>query len=168
MRQLGTTAKIPPKKKRPRQSPRPKSLLSVQIYLASTPATMTTTPGAATTREPAAMLRTGAMPGLAHMALPIPGLIPLEVVERPVAAPRHRSGIAMPRVIPVIDMPVEPMPAVKPRPSADEQPAGKPVRPIVPIRRAVVRRIVVISVRARRRHTDPNHNLCRSHRTPSQ
>jgi len=52
-----------------------------------------------------------------------------------------------------------PAPAtVIPRPSADEQPARKPLRPVIPIRRAGIRRIAVVPISASRSHRHANAN----------
>ncbi len=94
-----------------------------------------------------------------HMPVPIMGLIALEVVEllRPML--RHRPMIPMPRVIAIIYMPMEITRPMEPRPRADKDPARKPIRPIVPIGRAVIRSIVEVPIRTPRFHPNPNGNL---------
>jgi hypothetical protein len=76
------------------------------------------------------------------------------------AALRKSSAIAEVRVILMIHVAVETTWPVKPRTSADKQSAVEPLRPIVPIRRAVIGRVIEIPIRAGRRGTDTDGNLC--------
>ena len=126
--------------------------------LASTAATSS----AAATLSTRTMFIRGAMAYLANVPSPVPSLIPLEVVERAVAIGRHWPTVSIARVVAVIHVPVESGTSVVPRSRPDKQSAGKPVRPVIPIRRATVRSIVEVSVRTRRRNADPHHNLRRS------
>lgn len=59
-------------------------------------------------------------------------------------------------------IPVHAAPAVVPRAGADEGSASKPVRTIEPVRRARVRIISVVAVRADRRHSHSNHGRRRA------
>jgi hypothetical protein len=92
----------------------------------------------------------------------------MEVAERPVAAPRRRPMVPVPRIEAIIHVPIETTRSMEPRPRTDKQPAGEPVWPIVAVRRAIVWRIVVVPVRAHRRHADANNNLRRSYTVASQ
>jgi hypothetical protein len=87
------------------------------------------------------------MAGVAYMALSIPRLVPMEVVERLRTALRQRS--------------IEAAGAVKPRAGSNKHPASKPIGPIVAIRSAVIWLIVEVPIRAPRRHSDADGNLRR-------
>jgi hypothetical protein len=65
-------------------------------------------------------------------------------------ASRQRSPIALAIVKGVIDVTIEAIGPVKPRPGADKYAARKPFGAIIAIRRAVVRRRLIVSVRADR------------------
>ena len=152
----------------PRQSPLHINQTTAGLPPTAAPTTAPTTPTAAAPLSSRAVFSAAFMPGIPDMPLPIPSLIRMEVVERPFSTLRHRARVAIPRVVPVINVAVKPPPAMKPGPRANEHPAVEPVRPIVPIRRAVIRRVVVVPVRARRRKSDPDLNLRRSGRVPAQ
>ena len=107
----------------------------------------------------AAVLAAAVMAGSAGVALPVARLVGLEVGKRLVPAVRHGSSVAVVRVIAIVDMAIETVAAVEPRSSTDEHAAGKPIRPIIPIRRAIIRRIVEITIRAFRRNSNPDDNL---------
>jgi hypothetical protein len=93
------------------------------------------------------------------MPLPIPGLIALEMVERLRPTSRERSMIPMPRIEPVVDVPMEPGRPVEPRPRSEKHTTDKPIRAIVSIRCAIIRRIVEVPIWAHRRNADPDNNL---------
>jgi hypothetical protein len=76
------------------------------------------------------------------------------------AARWERPVVALAIVELMIDVAVEVIRPVIPRASADEDAAGKPLRPIIAIRSAVVRRCLVITVGAHRRYSDADTNLC--------
>jgi hypothetical protein len=88
---------------------------------------------------------------LADMPAPIPSLIALEVVERLCPTPRQRPMISMMRVIAVIDMAVEAARPMEPGPRSKKHAAYEPVRPVIPIGRAVIWSVVKVPVRANRR-----------------
>src|ERR1700691_6456379 len=67
--------------------------------------------------------------------------------------------IALAIVQVMIDVSVEVIRTMKPRTCADEYTASEPLRPIVTIRRAVIRRYFVVPVRTDRRFADTNRNL---------
>src|ERR1039458_5411509 len=101
------------------------------------PAAAATATATASTLSSGAVFIGGTMGCGAGMPLPIPGLVPLEVGERLGPARRRRPTVAVSRIVAVIHVAVEPAPAVEPRPGSDKQSAVEPVRPIVPIGRAV-------------------------------
>jgi hypothetical protein len=94
-----------------------------------------------------------------HVPPPIPSLIALEMIELLRSTIRQRPMIPMVRIEPVVHMPMEPARPMEPRPGPKKHATHKPIRPIVPIRRAIIRRIVEVPIRARRLHPDPNRNL---------
>lgn len=67
---------------------------------------------------------------------------------------REGAMVAVARIEVVVHRAVETGPAVVPGTRADEDTAVKPVRTVIPVRRAVVRRIAVIPIRTRRGGTD--------------
>jgi hypothetical protein len=93
-----------------------------------------------------------------HIPMPIMGLITLEVIELLRPTRRERPMVPMPRVIAVVHVPMEPSRPMKPRSRSDKDPTRKPIRPIIPIRRAVIRRIVEVPIRTVRRSADINPN----------
>ena len=84
------------------------------------------------------------------------------MIARMLPALRHRPVISMPVVKMMVYMPVEMIRPVKPRPSADENAAIKPLRTIIPIRCAIVRRHLVVAVRTARLRPNIHRNLSRS------
>jgi hypothetical protein len=96
---------------------------------------------------------------VAYMALPIPRLVCVEVVERLLAALRHRSGIPVMRVVAVVYVAIEAVMTVKPRAGADEYPATEPIRPVISVGGAVIRSVVVIAVRTSGLNTDVDTDL---------
>jgi hypothetical protein len=99
------------------------------------------------------------MVGVAYMALSIPRLVPVEVVERLRTALRQRSMVTLARVVAVVDVAVKAVWAVKPGASSKKHPANKPIGPIVAIGSAVIWLIVEVPIGARRRHSDADANL---------
>ena len=76
------------------------------------------------------------------------------VLRRVLAAGREAAVIALAVVEMVIHMPVEMVAAVKPRSRADKDAAAVPLRPIVAIRSALIRRSFVVAIRAFRLRAD--------------
>jgi hypothetical protein len=101
------------------------------------------------------------MTGVAYVALAIPGLIRMEVVERLISAFGHRSYVTMTRIIAVIDVAIESVRTVIPRTRSDEHAAAEPIWPIVPVGRTTIGRIVVVPIRTNRRDSNANGNLGR-------
>jgi hypothetical protein len=90
----------------------------------------------------------------AHMAAPITHLVPVEVIECPISVLRDWTIVAVMWVEAVVHLAVEIVCAMEPRADPDKHTAAKPLRSIVPLRGAVVRRIVEISIGASRRYAD--------------
>jgi hypothetical protein len=103
------------------------------------------------------------MARIANVASSVPRLVAVEVIERLRPTLGKRSVVSVVRVKPVVDMPVETPGSMEPRPRSDEQPAHKPVRPIVAIGCAVIRWVVEIPIRTNRRrpNIDADRNLGR-------
>jgi hypothetical protein len=111
------------------------------------PATAT---GTAAATKSTLMLATRLVPGVADVTLAIASLVAVKVIEGSFAASRHGASVAVVRVVAVVHMAVEATRSMKPRTRSKEHAAGKPIRSIVAIGRAVVRGIVIVSIRAYR------------------
>ena len=72
---------------------------------------------------------------------------------------RHWSVVPVPVVITMVNMAVEVFGAMKPRACSDKYPAVEPLRAVISVRRAVVRRNFVVSIRAGWRRADLDRNL---------
>jgi hypothetical protein len=105
------------------------------------------------------MLSTRRMARLPNVSVPIPSLIALEVIELLRFTSRQRPVVPVARIIPVIYVPVEASMPMEPRPCTDKHASIKPIRPVIPIRSAIIRRIVEVPIRAIRRNADPDNNL---------
>ena len=123
-------------------------------------ATAGMTTAAAMTLKSAAVFTACIMTGVAYVALTVPGLVCVEVAERLFAASGHRSVVTIMRVVAVVYVAVEAARAMEPRAGSDEQSAREPVRSVIAVRRAIIRRIVKVTVWANRGNTDINSNLC--------
>jgi len=96
---------------------------------------------------------------VAYVPLAVMGFVCIEVLERFGAVRRHRSDIAVARIITVVYVTIKAVRTVKPGPGANEQAACEPVWPIVPVRRTVIRGIVKIAIGTHRRYADVDGNL---------
>ena len=105
------------------------------------------------------MLPTSIMARLPDIPVPIPSLVALEVIELLRSTSRQRPVVPVARIIPVIYVPVEAAMPMKPRSRTDKHAAIKPIRPVIPVRCTVIRRIVEVPIRAIRRNADPDNNL---------
>jgi hypothetical protein len=123
---------------------------------------------AAATKSRQRMFAPGIMSRRPNVPTTIPRLISLEMIERPRTTLRQRPMIAISRIKPVIYVPIKPARPMKPRPCTDEYTPHKPVRPIVPIRRAIIRRIVEIPIRTIRCRPNLYNNLRGRHMRRSQ
>jgi hypothetical protein len=101
------------------------------------------------------------MTGVAYVALAIPGLVRVEVVERLISAFGHRSDVTMARIIAIVDVAIEAVRTVIPRTRSYEHAAVEPIWPIVPVGRTTIGRIVVVPIRTNRRGSNANGNLGR-------
>jgi hypothetical protein len=82
---------------------------------------------------------TGAvMTGVAYVALAIPCLVRVEVVERLISACGHRSDVTMTRIVVVVDVAIEAARTVIPRTGSYEHAATEPIWSIVAVRRTTV------------------------------
>ncbi len=81
-----------------------------------------------------------------HVAATVAGLIRLEMIECLRTTRGYRALISMMRIKAVIHMPVKTRRAVEPRSCTDKYAINKPIRPIVPIRSAAIRRVIEKSI----------------------
>lgn len=92
-----------------------------------------------------------AVPGLSVvMAVEVVSVVGSAVL----ATVRQVAVVAIARVVVVIDVTMPVMASVVPRSGADEDAIVEPFRAIVPVGRAVVWRVIVVTIRAYRRLTD--------------
>ena len=108
-----------------------------------------------------AMFTGSVMSRIAYVALAIPCLVRVEVVERLLPACGHRSGVAMSRIIAIVDVSIKAPRTVIPGARSDEHPATEPIWPIVAVGRTTIRSIVVVAVGTHRRGSNANGNLGR-------
>jgi hypothetical protein len=101
----------------------------------------------------------GLMGSVSYVALPIARLISVEVIEAFFTASRKRSGVAMVRIIAVVDVAVKAAMAVEPGASSNKDSAQKPVGAVVAVGGAIVRGIVEVAVRADRGNANVDGNL---------
>jgi hypothetical protein len=67
--------------------------------------------------------------------------------------------VAVARIIPIVNVAIKAVTAMKPWAGSDEEAAKEPIRTIVAIRRTAIRGIVEITVRAHRSYPDTNTHL---------
>jgi len=84
----------------------------------------------------------------------------LTMLHRMFAACWKSSMITLTKIEMMIDVPVEMLWPVVPRTGADEDTTREPFRAVIAVRSAIVRRNLVIPVRANRRFSDADCNLC--------
>jgi hypothetical protein len=75
---------------------------------------------------------------------------------RPFTTFRERSAITTLRIIATVNVPAEMIVAVIPRSRTDKGAVRKPLRPVIPVRGALVRRLIVVSIWAHGLLTDLN------------
>jgi hypothetical protein len=97
--------------------------------------------------------------GGSDVAPSVARFVPIEVIERLCAALRQRSTIPVARIIPVVDVAVESMTAVKPWAGSHKYPAHEPIGPIVAVGSTTIGRVIEVPIRAHRCHADVNRNL---------
>jgi hypothetical protein len=100
------------------------------------------------------------------VAVAIAPLVSVEVlggtmppVMRPVAMMRIFTVVAVIRPVAVVDIAVEVFGAVKPWAGADKDAVGKPLRAVIAVGSATVRRGIVVTIRTSGRYTDANADL---------
>jgi hypothetical protein len=98
---------------------------------------------------------------IADMSASVPRLVTLEVIKRPCPTLRHRSVVAVVRIVAVVHMAIEAARSVEPWTGSNEDSPRKPVRPIVAVGRAVIGSVVKVAVWAHRGcpNVDPDGNL---------
>jgi hypothetical protein len=125
--------------------------------MSTTGMTTATRPSAA--GESSTVLVGGFMCCMAHIPVSIARFIALKMRKCMCVTVRQRAMISMTWIVPVIYVSIETMRAMEPRTSANKDSARKPVGSIVPIRSAIIRCVIEISVRAYRRNADADCNL---------
>jgi hypothetical protein len=105
-----------------------------------------------TALSPGAVFSVAIMACIPHMALPVPRFIRLEMIEGTISTRRQRTSVPAMRIITVIDVAIKASGAAKPGSRSNEYAAVEPVWPVVTVRRAVIRRIIVVPVRTPRFH----------------
>jgi len=83
------------------------------------------------------------------------------MLGRTLAARRESARVSLAIVEMMVNMAVEISRAVKPGSRADKNSAGEPFRAIITVRGAIVRRLLVVTVRTNWRFANVNGNLCR-------
>jgi hypothetical protein len=94
------------------------------------------------------------VPGIPYMAMTIPRLVSVEMVEPLSSAFRQGSTISVVRIKAVVDVAVEAAPPVKPRTGPDKYAAIKPVGPVVAVGSAIVRWVIEVPIGAYRRRAN--------------
>jgi hypothetical protein len=97
----------------------------------------------------------------ACVATPISHLVSMEVIEGLVSTLRMGTPVAVMWIETVINVALEVVGAMKPGASSNEHATIEPLRPVVPVRRAVVWREIVVAIRASRFYSDIHRNLRR-------
>ena len=90
------------------------------------------------------------------------------MVERLRSAHRVGAGVAVTRIVAIVDMAIKSVTGVIPGSSPDEYSTSEPARAVVTVRRAAIRCITVIAIRANRcsitavhgPNSNANTNLC--------
>jgi hypothetical protein len=95
------------------------------------------------------------------VASPVPSFIRVKVVERLLSALGHRSFVTVARIVAVIDVTGEASGTMEPWARPDEHPAHEKIGSIVAVGSTGIRRVVKVSVRANRLHSNANGNLTR-------
>src|ERR1700727_609681 len=90
--------------------------------------------------------------------------ISVEMIKGLLAVFRIWTSVAMLRIEAVFNVTVEVVRTVEPRAGSDEYATAEPLGPVVPVRSAVVWRVVVVAIRARRFGADVYRDLrgCRT------
>jgi hypothetical protein len=127
-----------------------------------TAATWVTAPsGMSTTRKSGIVFAGSVMGRGTRVSMLIVRRVCTKAGERLLTAFRHRSVVAVTRIVALVDVTVKSMMPVEPWAGADEYPASKPVRAVVAIGCTVIRSIREIAVGAHWSHTDVDRHLRR-------
>lgn len=112
------------------------------------------------------MFAAGFVVSMAYVAVSIPRLISVEVVERPGPALGQRTMVAVVGIKAIVDVAIKTRMAVEPGAGSKEDPTNKPVGSVVAIGSAVVRGVVEVTVGAYgfRSDIDADSNLGWSYR----
>jgi hypothetical protein len=94
------------------------------------------------------------------MAASTTHLVSVKVIESLVATGRMRANVTVMRIEAVINVATEVVRAVEPGTGSDEHAAVEPLGPVVPVWGAVVWGGVVVAVRADRRCSNIDRDLC--------
>ena len=96
----------------------------------------------------------GFMCCMAHIPVSIARFIALKMRKCMCVTVRQRAMISMTWIVPIIYVSIKTMRTMEPRAGANKDSARKPVRSVVAIGSAIIRRVVEISIRAYRRDAD--------------
>lgn len=107
--------------------PRPAPLVVTAFWVASAAGVASAHSGAG------GMFGRPIMAGIAHMAIPVPRFVCVEIVVRRLAACGIRSVVPMTRIVAVVDMTIKSVRSVKPGAGSNEHAPNKPIWPIVAI-----------------------------------
>ncbi len=94
---------------------------------------MTSTTGCSVPLKPTAAFLACIMTCVAYVSLPVPRLVRVEVIERLLSTSRHRAGVTVMRIVPVIYVPIESPWAMKPPSRSNKDATIEPVRPVVAV-----------------------------------
>jgi hypothetical protein len=94
------------------------------------------------------------MAGIAHMAIPVPRFVGVEIVVRRLPVRGIRTMVSVTRVVAVVHVAIKSVGTVKPGASPDEYSPREPIRAIVAIGCAVVRSKVVVAIGTYRGYSD--------------
>jgi hypothetical protein len=122
-----------------------------QIYcveLVGATAAASTATGATAAGKARAALCRGGMAGISNMAVTVAGFVAVEVLERGRAALRKRTVVAVVRVEAVIYVAVKAVRTVEPGAGTEKDATDEPVRSVVAVGRAVIRRVVEVTIGA--------------------
>jgi hypothetical protein len=134
-------------------------LLSIIIDLPGMSAAGMSTARVSAARKSCAVFVGGFVSRLTYVAVSIPGFITLEMRKRLRTASRHRAVISIVWIVAIVYVSIKSMRTMEPRACANKDSARKPVRSVVAIRSAIIRRVVEISIGAYRSNTDADCNL---------
>ena len=85
--------------------------------------------------------------------------VSVEMIEGLISRFRMRTGVAVMRIEAIINVAVEVVRTVEPGAGTDEYTTAEPLGPVIPVRGAIVGRVVVVAIRARRFGADVDRDL---------